>query len=561
MRWIATLTLFLALAGTTLAGGPDDDYLNIYNQIMQADTLQQNNQLGPAAAKYLEAHNALLKFHDNYPEFNKDAVTYRLEYLGDKVKELAAYMPSTNGAPALAKPVALTPQQQVAVLQEQIRALTNANAEMAMKLKEALSVQPAPAAPEELTKAKEQIDALRRERDLLSVDLEQAKAASKAAPKTSGSKGDAAKLADELSALQKRSAEADKLAKAEIASLNKKLDENEKKLSADAAASKAANSDKPDSDKVKKLKADLDQWKKDLAAAKKEADDREATLRNSDAAELKKAEKERDDLRKQLAAAMPTPPSQRSSGKDGAEVERLRSEVAVLEAKPVPYTPEELAVLNKPGAPASAVAPPSPAKEISNKVHTAKDLGDPQREEMRQAELDVLAGHFEDAEKKCKDVLAQYPNNIYVITKLAGAQLDAGQLDDCDKSVQRGLALDPADAGTLYVLGVLRYRQSKLDDALDALSRSSAVNSTNAGTQYFLGLVLVDKGLRPQAETALRKAVELDPRSADAHFKLSLVLAAETPPFLALAKLHYQKALDLGHEKSDALEKLLSTSQ
>jgi len=477
------------------------------------------------------------------------------------VKELAGYMPAANGAPAPAKPMAMTPQQQIAALQEQISALTNANAAMAMKLKEALSVQPAAVAPGDLAKAQDRITELEKERDLLSVALEQEKAAAKAAPKSSSAKGDAAKAASELAALQKRSAEADKLSKEEIASLNKKLEENERKLSDASAALKAANSDKPDSDKVKKLKADLEQSKKDLAAAKKEASDREDSLKSADAAQLKKAEKERDDLRKQLAAVMPTPPSQRSTGKDGAEVERLRAEIAVLEAKPVPYTPEELAVINKPGTPAAAITPAPVAKEVSNKVRTAKDLGPAQGEEMRSAELDVLAGHYDDAEKKSKDVLAQEPNNIYVITKLAGAQLDAGHLDDCDKTIQRGLALDPTDAGTLYVLGVLRYRQSKLDDALDALSRSTAANSTNAGTQYFLGLVLVDKGLRPQAETALRKAVELDPRSADAHFKLSLVYAAENPPFLALARLHYQKALDLGHEKNDALEKTLSAGQ
>ena len=521
MRWIATLTFFLALTVAALAAGLDDDYLSIYNQILQADTLLQNNQSGPAAAKYRDAQAALQKFHNAYPDFNKDAVTYRLEYLGDKVKALAAYLPSTNAAPAPAKPVVLTPQQQISQLQEQISALTNANAEMAMKLKEALSIHPAEASAEELTRAKEQIEALKKERDLLSVDLEQMKAA----PKTPSGKAESGRAASDLAALQKRSAEADKLAKAEIARLNKKLDESEKNLSEANAALKAAKSARSDSD------------------------------------QLKKVEKERDDLRKQLAAVMPTPPSQRKGVTDSAELDRLRSEVAVLEAKPVPYTAEELAVINKPGTPALAETPAPPATEPSGKIHQARDLGPAQGEEMRAAEMDVYAGHFDDAEKKCKEVLAQDPNNIYVITKLAGAQLDAGHLDDCDKTVQRGLALDPADAGSLYVLGVLRYRQSKLDDAMAALSRSIAVNSTNAGTQYFLGLVLADKGLRPQAETALRNAVTLDPRSADAHFKLSLVYASENPPFLALARLHYQKALDLGHEKSDALEKQLSTGQ
>jgi Tfp pilus assembly protein PilF len=52
--------------------------------------------------------------------------------------------------------------------------------------------------------------------------------------------------------------------------------------------------------------------------------------------------------------------------------------------------------------------------------------------------------------------------------------------------------------------------------------------------------------------------VEFDPAYADAHLRLALVYAAETPPSLALARWHYQKALDLGHAKDATLEKMLS---
>ena len=112
-----------------------------------ADDLQKGGHLPAAASEYLKALDALQKLHADYPASNPAAVSYRLDYLADKIKELSAYLPTTNAVPA-AKPVpALTPQQQVAALQEQIRALTNANAGLEMKLKEALSVQPAAAAP------------------------------------------------------------------------------------------------------------------------------------------------------------------------------------------------------------------------------------------------------------------------------------------------------------------------------------------------------------------------------------------------------------------------------
>src|ERR1039458_5213283 len=104
MRWIATLTFFLALSGAALAAGPDDDYLAIYGQIQQADALQKSGQLPAAATQYLQARAALVKLHADHPDANPAAVSYRLDYLADKLKELAAYLPTTNAVPAAAKP-------------------------------------------------------------------------------------------------------------------------------------------------------------------------------------------------------------------------------------------------------------------------------------------------------------------------------------------------------------------------------------------------------------------------------------------------------------------------
>ena len=226
MRRIATLACWLALAGAVLAGGPDDDYIAIYSQIQQADTLQKGGQLREAAAAYLHARDALEKLHADFPASNTAAVAYRLDYLADKLKELAPYLPSGNAAPAAPKPATtLTPQQQAAMWQEEINALTNANAESEikahaaeqqinalqqkfnqlsndfarseMKLKEALSVQPAAVAPDELAKARQQILDLQKERDLLRITVEQQKAA-KPAPKPSAANTESAKPPAEI---------------------------------------------------------------------------------------------------------------------------------------------------------------------------------------------------------------------------------------------------------------------------------------------------------------------------------------------------------------------------
>ncbi len=499
MRRIATLAFLLALAGVALAAGPDDDFLVIYTQIQRADALQKGGQLPAAATEYLHAREALQKLHADFPAANAAAVTYRLDYLADKLKELAPYLPSANAGAAAPKPaVPLTPQQQAAMWQEEISALTkdkaelemklkdtlsaqqqaamlqerigqltNANARLEMKLKEALSVQPAAVAPDELAKARARITDLEKERDLLKVTLEQQKAA---------------------------------------------------KPGAKPSAS------------------------------------------NADADKLKAVEKERDDLKKQIAAMKPGPPPQRataSAAGSSAELESLRARLAVLEAAAVPYTAEELAVL-KSSPSAGLPAAPLAAKELPSKAHSVKDLSFGLVAIMRQARGDAEARRYADAEKEYLQVLRQDENNVDVLYYLGHVQFAAGRLDDCEKTVHRALALAPNDPGNLYLLGILRYGQEKLDDALDALSRSAALNSTNAATQFSLGSVLAAKGLRAEAQTAFRKALEIDPAFADAHFNLALVYAAEKPPSLALARWHYQKAVDDGHEKSDKLEKMLA---
>ena len=220
MRWMAILALFLVLTGSALAAGSDEQYLDIYNEILQADSLLESGHSDGAALRYLQAQTDLLKLQAEHPTWNPDIVKFRLDYIGEKLQSLGKVLSTTNAppaaAPAAVQPAAVAqpsaaPQpaiaaltQQIAGFQEQIRSLTAANAELAGKLKEALSVQPAAVNPAELAKAEARIVALQKERDLLAVALEQEKAANGSA----ASAAKAAAIEQEIAALKAR-AEAD----------------------------------------------------------------------------------------------------------------------------------------------------------------------------------------------------------------------------------------------------------------------------------------------------------------------------------------------------------------
>jgi tetratricopeptide (TPR) repeat protein len=566
MRWIAVLTVLLFLTGSSRAVGPDDQYLDIYNEILQADNLQQSGHAQQAAARYREAQAALKRLEEEHPNWNTEIVNFRLDYVAEQLQGLPKATPVVPTPPPVAAVPAKTVPEipntatEISSLQEQIRSLTAANTELENKLKEALSVQPAAVSPRELAKADERIIALQKEKDLIAVALEQAKTKpqgtrSPEADKTAKQLVDANQA---LADLKARSSNETKAAQAEMAQLRDALADAQKKIAAQGTQIEALKSSRAGKNSEKDIAAERDKLKEELAARTRDLADAESH-RDQKAVEMRaqlaEVERQRDELKAKLAAA----PTAAVATTDG-QLEQLRSRLAVLEAQAVPYTPEELAVMKK-NPPSTAAQGPAPAPEKQHVVHSMKDLPPGAGALMTEAGRAEMERDYPKAAEKYQEILRQDENDVYVLAHLASAQFAMNQLTECEKTVTRALASDPDDSPSLYLLGILRYRQEKLDDALDALSRSAKYNPTNVGTQYYLGRVLEDKGLRAAAETAFRKALQSEPDYADAHYSLACVYVSEKPPSVELARWHYQRAVDLGHGKSKELEKMLAQPQ
>jgi Tfp pilus assembly protein PilF/chromosome segregation ATPase len=233
MRWIVSLAFLCFLTGAALGAGSDEQYLDIYNEVLLGDSLLQGGHPESAAPRYIQAQTELQKLQADHPSWNPDIVKFRLDYLAGKIQELQKYLPSTNAEPAAvpapAAPVATpaAPLSEVAALkqqnagyQEQVRVLTASNAELSDKLKEALSVQPAAVSPDELAKAQAKIVILQKERDLLAVALEHEKTSHTAAVKEVATQ-DKSRAGAEL----KKAKDELEIAKADAAASEKKLAE------------------------------------------------------------------------------------------------------------------------------------------------------------------------------------------------------------------------------------------------------------------------------------------------------------------------------------------------
>lgn len=402
-------------------------------------------------------------------------------------------------APATTPQKPAPPADPAEALRQQVAELQQQNQLLQNKLQEALTAQPAAVDPRELQKAEARIADLQKERDLLKVAFEQEQAK-------------AAKAADQSEAQK------------EIAALKAQL--------AASAAPSVAN-------------------EREIAAA------REAARTNAIALASAQAQVTalQQELKNRGAAAAPVAAS---GEKPSHELAVLRARMAALEAAKVPYTAEELALLQKPTAtfrpeaPGATPAAPTARRQAQAELPPGADI------KLAQARTALRDKRYADSEKLIQDVLKVAERNVYVLSMLAAVQLEQGRLPDAEATLERVRALDPNEPRMLTNLGVLRFRQGKLDESLDLLSRAAEIEPKNPETLTFLAAVMADKGQRQAAETTLRRAIQAEPGYAPAHYNLAVTYANAEPPFAELARFHYQKALAAGQPANPKLEEKIN---
>lgn len=590
---------------TAAAQSPEEQYVRIYNLIQQADALRSSGQPEQALPKYLEANTALTQIQRIYPEWQANVVKFRLRYLEEKIEAIPGAKPLVKATPPtpagnqppasaeIAAPASQASAQQMAALQDSVRRLEAEKQILEAKLKEALATQPASIDPRELTKAQDRVQSLLKENELLKAGLDQEKSrpAAGSAKELEEARRVLAEtntrlveqratnqqLTAEKKALQNQlgelvsSASVAAALRTENELLKKQLSETKalvvegqqaaqtaQKLS-EAEARIAAMFSDSEVLRLEKLALES-RLKKALAtpAAKSGTVSRAADLER-----IRQLETERDEYQKKLAAAnreLQNGQSREFTAKVEQltrEVANLKARVEVFEAKAIPYSTEELALLKqtapKPVA-AADVNTPSGRKSIKEMPAGTVAL-------VAQAERNFANKDYAKAEENYLAILRQDENNAYTHANLGAIQLEMGRLDEAEKHIQKALAVAPEDAYAVSLLGYLKFRQEKYDDAIGALNRAAKLNPQNADIQNYLGVTLSHKGLRGPAEQAFRKAVVLDNNHGGAHNNLAVFYATENPPNIPLARFHYQKALAAGHPKNPDVEKLFEQKE
>jgi tetratricopeptide (TPR) repeat protein len=608
MKLSAALALFLLVAGLITAQAqqdPDDQYVVIYGLIQQADTLASSGRTPAALKQYGDVQQALARFQTAYPSWNPKIISFRLNYVAEKIAGLQSQIaepkapapvvvaPVVRAPAVIATPVAApSPVVPVPVatddLRGQVEALQAANATLQAKLKEALAAQPAMADSRELTKTQEKISALMKENDLLKVTLAQEKSRTNlvAVPtETEALRQAQRSLTEANQKLSEQIARADKLAvenqslqtrmKALLAApgaLDALRAENAvlKKQVADlktAATNSTASTDRLNTDlkqarlQIATLQSDVQIRQLEKLALENRLSKNPVVVVKSPSPDqlnnesrIRDLSQERNDLLAKLGAANrelygaknQNVAAQIDSLND--QIKNLRARISVDEALAVPYTPDELALLRQ--------AEPKPVRPVTEKK-SIKELPEGSGPLVAEAQRFFAAKQYTKAEDNYRKILERDEKNPIVLGNLAAIEMEQGKLDEAGKHLTTAVTQNPDDAYNLSMLGYLKYRQQKYDEALSILSRAAKLDPQNPEIENYLGVTLSQKGLRVQAEAALRRAVQIAPNYAAAHNNLAVIYINQTPPLLQLARWHYQKALANGQPHNPELEKAL----
>ncbi|HTG43561.1 MAG TPA: tetratricopeptide repeat protein [Verrucomicrobiae bacterium] len=556
MKFGAVFTLVAFLFGLALpqpeAAGPDDLYLDAYRFMQEAEQLTTSGQVELARQRYADAETNLRKIQGSYPSYNKNAVDFRLEYVQERVKALPGPKPEAAQAAGqkVTRPSAPSSrEEQLRDLNGRIAQLEADNAMLQAKLKEALAPQPASLDPREFARAQERITQLEKEKELLRASFQQSQAKQPQA-------ADLAMLDQvrgELEATKKQQVEN----VARIASLTQENQQFQQQ---------AANPKAPDvTAALKEAQSKLAALEQERAEWQKQRTDLEtkvvsASKSQNESSRAKDLEKERDALLKKLNESNKELYDVKARGQSAQnetiakQNSNLRARLEVFEARKVPFTKEELALLDK-NIPKIATS-----TETKPSKRSAKELPAGAGILITEAERAFAARRYSEAEDKYKQVLKMDEENPVSLANLAAIQLELQKMDEAEANIKKALAGHPEDPYALSLMGMLRFQQGKYEEALDSLSRSAQFDPKNPETQNYLGITLSQQGQREAAETALRKAVMLNPNYAGAHHNLAVVYATQRPPFLELARFHYNKALALGQPANPELEKQLNLS-
>ncbi len=149
------------------------------------------------------------------------------------------------------------------------------------------------------------------------------------------------------------------------------------------------------------------------------------------------------------------------------------------------------------------------------------------------------------------------PENALAWANLGAVEQQSKHVKEAIECFEKSVLYHPSLVQSWNALGLLHSAKGDTYLAMSMFTRAIHEDPLDAHAHNYLAITSRNLGWNATAEFELERAIELNPKYGIAHFNLALLYVDQKPPSIALAKLHYQKALALGVEKDEIVERRL----
>jgi len=146
------------------------------------------------------------------------------------------------------------------------------------------------------------------------------------------------------------------------------------------------------------------------------------------------------------------------------------------------------------------------------------------------AEANEMQGHWDQAEKDYREILAKnprYPGIHFRLARLLLSRPNPGPdfQQEAKKELQEELQIDPSNAGAEYVSGELARQSQDFAEAVHHFTRATELDATFADAWLGLGMSLLSEKEYATAIAPLKTAVKLEPGNPAGHYALATAYA------------------------------------
>jgi Flp pilus assembly protein TadD len=189
--------------------------------------------------------------------------------------------------------------------------------------------------------------------------------------------------------------------------------------------------------------------------------------------------------------------------------------------------------------------------------NTLPSLSDDARSAASRGLADFRDDKFEDAKSEFQKMTELAPTHPMAWANLGSAEFRLGLISQAEEHLKKAVRLDPTAQQAWLTLGIIDYQKNDLYAGLAALSQAVYLDPRDPKAHLYLGVLIRKRGWFEGAEDEMRKAIDLDEEYAEAHFNLAVLYLERQPPAIELARRHYYRALKLGADHDEELDRVL----